>query len=343
MRKLARLETIEAIRPIPNADAIEVAVIGGWDVVVKKGEFAANDEVVYCEYDSWIPNTIAPFLTKGVTPRIYNGVPGERLRTVKLRGQVSQGLILNKSVLNGHSVVIGDDVSELLGIQLYEPPVHAQLQGLARGNFPSCIRKTDQERFQNILAKIHQSIEDNDEYEITLKLDGSSFTAYEHEGHIGICSRNLELKFEGNEQNSYVKMFHEGNFSKIFEQFQGIAIQGELMGPGIQKNREDFAGACLFVFDIFDIKRGQYMSPIERKEVFKRVSVISAARINHVPVLGQYFLKDLVKHETLKEDLLKLADRGSLNHRVAEGLVFKRIDGQFSFKVINNRFLLNEK
>ena len=94
MRKLATIRKIDEIRPIPDADAIECAVVGGWTVVVKRGEFQVNDWAIYCEIDSWIPHTVAPFLSKGQEPREFEGVKGERLRTVKLRGTTSQGLLL---------------------------------------------------------------------------------------------------------------------------------------------------------------------------------------------------------------------------------------------------------
>lgn len=91
---MATIRKIDDIRPILGADAIECAVVGGWTVVIKKGEFKAGDLAVYCEIDSWIPHNLAPFLSKGQDPREYNGVAGERLRTVKLRGVTSQGLLL---------------------------------------------------------------------------------------------------------------------------------------------------------------------------------------------------------------------------------------------------------
>ena len=93
-RKMATIRKIDEIRPIEGADAIEAAVVGGWVVVIKKGEFRAGDLAVYLEIDSWVPHEIAPFLSKGQEPREYNGVKGERLRTVKLRGTTSQGLLL---------------------------------------------------------------------------------------------------------------------------------------------------------------------------------------------------------------------------------------------------------
>ena len=107
MRKLATIRCISAIHPIPDADAIEVAQVDNWKVVVKKGEYRVGDLVVYCEVDSWIPHELAPFLSKGQEPREYEGIKGERLRTVKLRGTTSQGLILPLSVLGDINQIDG--------------------------------------------------------------------------------------------------------------------------------------------------------------------------------------------------------------------------------------------
>ena len=135
MRKMATIRKIDALNPIEGADAIECATIGGWKVVVKKGEFTVGDLAVYCEIDSWIPTELAAFLSKGKEPREFEGIKGERLRTVKLRGQLSQGLLLSpESVkLFPNDMAIGDDVSEWLNIQKWEKPMNAQLAGMARG------------------------------------------------------------------------------------------------------------------------------------------------------------------------------------------------------------------
>jgi RNA ligase (TIGR02306 family) len=134
IEKLATLRRIDAIQPIDGADAIECAVVGEWRVVVKKGKYAPGDLAVYCEIDSWIPHSLAPFLSKGQEPKEYNGVKGERLRTARLRGQLSQGLLLPYNchpkvleLLADLEVVFGTrvaeeeaqefDLSEILGIQ----------------------------------------------------------------------------------------------------------------------------------------------------------------------------------------------------------------------------------
>jgi len=94
MRKLATIETISEVLPHNNADLLELVKVRGWQVVIRKGEFKQGDLVVFCEIDSWIPNELAPFLSKGNEPREYEGEKGERLRTVRLRGEISSGLIL---------------------------------------------------------------------------------------------------------------------------------------------------------------------------------------------------------------------------------------------------------
>ena len=93
-RKLATIRKIDDIGPIEGADAIEVATVGGWKVVIKKDEYQVGDLAIYCEIDSWIPTDLAPFLSKGKEPRTYNGIKGEKLKTAKLRGVCSQGLLL---------------------------------------------------------------------------------------------------------------------------------------------------------------------------------------------------------------------------------------------------------
>ena len=95
MRKLATVRKIDKIEPIEGADKIVKATVGGWSLVTAiDNGFKEGDLVVYLEIDSWVPTEIAPFLSKGKEPRVYKGVKGERLRTVKLRGVQSQGLII---------------------------------------------------------------------------------------------------------------------------------------------------------------------------------------------------------------------------------------------------------
>ncbi len=357
MRKLATIRRIADIQPIEDADAIEVATVDGWKVVIKRGEFAVGDLAVYLEIDSWVPHELAPFLSKGSEPREYNGVKGERLRTIKLRGQVSQGLLLTIDK-TGHPNMpfydIGDDLTEFLGIQKWEAVLPAQLQGQAKGNFPtSLIPKTDQERIQNCFGDIQkrakrfatekvwnaetQTLEEHPvevpadfkepTYEVTMKLDGSSCTIFRWENELRVCSRNLELKInEENADNTFVAMA-----LKIGDRIpEGYGVQGELMGPGIQGNREGFTEHKFFVFDVFDIQKHEYLKPTDRR------MVCNAKYFDHVPVLGE----DWTAPESVDAGLA-LAEGPSINHKIREGLVWKcNEDPSFSFKTISNTFLL---
>lgn len=328
MRKLASIRKIAAIRPIPDADAIECVTVDGWDVISKKGEFSVGDLVVYLEIDSWVPTDLAPFLSKGKEPREFNGIKGERLRTVKLRGQISQGLILPYATI-GRIAAEGEDVSEDLGIQKWERPINPQLAGLAKGNFPSFIPKTDQERIQNC----KHVLEDRQErYEVTIKLDGSSFTAYHRDGEVGVCSRNLELK--ESESNAFWRVARKYGVLDLLAQEGNYAIQGELIGPGIQGNQEKLDDIDMYVFDVFDIDTQSYLNALDR------YALVDKLKLKHAPILGY--------NEQAPEDLqaaLKYAEGTSLNPAInREGVVFKSTRNPLlSFKAISNSWLLKEK
>jgi RNA ligase (TIGR02306 family) len=329
MRKLASVRRIDAIQPIPGADAIECAIVGGWSVVVKRGEFEAGDLAVYCEIDSWIPHELAPFLSKGQEPREYNGVKGERLRTVKLRGQLSQGLLLPLNDLlkmqydSSPVVEEGDDVSEVLGIQKWEAPVPAQLAGDVRGAFPSFVPKTDQERIQNI---DYNDVADRT-WEVTEKLDGSSMTVYFKDGDFGVCSRNWNLRESAG--NSLWQQARKYDLETVLVREGNYAVQGELIGEGIQGNPYRIKGQDFFVYDVYDINQQCYLSPAERRAFVERnnlksVPVIDAGR--QTPSSIAEILKDAEAPSVLNVK----AER--------EGLVYKT--GLQSFKAISNRFLL---
>jgi len=345
-RKMATIRRIDNIGPIEGADAIEVATVGGWKVVVKKGEFTAGDLAVYCEVDSFIPTAIAPFLTKpGQSPKQFEGVEGERLRTVKLRGQLSQGLLMplntvfdnmpiEQRLIAGADLLIeGTDVSEDLGIVKYEAPIPAQLAGEVKGMFPGFIPKTDQERIQNLTAELAEWQKNNYTFEVTEKLDGSSMTVYLRDGEFGVCSRNLDLK--RNEDNSLWKAALKNDLeAKLTTNKRNLALQGELIGEGIQGNKYKLRGQMFYIFDIYDIDRGAYLTPTARK------MFVETYKLNHVPVF-----KTAASLEGLTvEQLLKGAEgksvMGDITGPEQEGLVYKCNEAEVSFKCISNRFLL---
>jgi RNA ligase (TIGR02306 family) len=341
MRKMATIRKIDALNPIVGADAIEAATIGGWKVVVKKGEFNVGDRAVYCEIDSWIPTELAPFLSKGKEPREYEGIKGERLRTVKLRGQLSQGLLLNldMAIPQTNSFAEDDDVSELLGIVKWELPMNAQLAGMAKGNFPSVIPKTDQERAQNLVGEILAAAQAGTQFEITEKLEGSSMTVYLIDGEFGVCSRNLDLKeTEGNAFWATARKEDIETKMRGFAILWDFAIQGELIGPGIQGNIYKLSQPEFRVFDVYDITNGKYLDPQFRRALVKTLG------LKHVPVMVEDY--DLAGAGGVDE-LLNFAEAksvmGDITGPEREGIVFKEVNGGMTFKAISNKYLLGEK
>ena len=328
MRKMATVRVIDSILPIPDADSIECAVIGGWKIVTKKGEYRPGDLAVYCEIDSWIPHELAPFLSKG-EPKEYNGVKGERLRTARLRKQLSQGLLLPLVCLGRLIVEEGADVSEELGIQKWEAPVSPQLAGQVKGNFPSQIPKTDQERVQNLKRELENH--DSVLFEVTEKMEGSSMTCYLIDGEFGVCSRNMDLKRD--ENNTFWKVAIEEDIEQKLRAYgaDNIAIQGELIGPCIQGNIYKLISHHFKVFDVYDIQEGHYLLPEERK------AFVDAIGLKHVPVLGTHLLVD----PDIDSILLTAEGASALNpNQEREGVVYKSMNSQFSFKAISNKYLL---
>lgn len=337
-RKMAWIAKIEEINTILNADKICAYRVGGWWVVDSVNKYQIDDLVVYISIDSWIPTEVAPFLSKGKEPREYNGVKGERLRTVKLRGQVSQGLLLPLGI-GAYNVNAqldeGTDVSELLGIQKWEAPIPAQLVGVMRGSFPSFIRKTDQERVQNLKKELEQWVTEYATWEVTEKLDGSSMTVYYNQGVFGVCSRNIDLVKD--ENNSFWKTAISMRLDKmLIDHGFNLALQGELVGEGIQGNPYNLTGQQFFLYNIFDIDRQEYMSPWSVRPWANN------ARVPYVPLLEREFK---LTGATI-DSLLNYAEGKSVlnSNTEREGLVFKR-NGQHyaSFKAISNLFLIGEK
>ena len=335
-RKLATIRKIAAIEPIEGADAIEVAVVDGWKVVVKKGEFQVDSLAVYIEIDSWVSNEIAPFLSKGKEPREFEGVKGERLRTVKLRGQLSQGLLLplEPTCANIESLLFeGLDVSLPLNILKWERPMNAQLAGMARGNFPALVPKTDQERIQNLTRSFEQY--QLDTWSITEKLDGSSCTFYlDDEDVFHVCSRNLDLKED--EANSFWKVARKFQIEDVMRRnsMKGMAIQGEMIGEGIQGNQYKVQLDFL-TYDIYNTKTGCYILPIQLKAACEKLGV------KHVPILVE---ATDIEDETIQTLLEYAEGKSVLNGSEREGVVFKSNSiHDRSFKSINNKWLLKNE
>jgi len=330
-RKLASIKKIEEIKPIEGADKICAYRVGGWWVVDAVNKYSVGDLVVYYEIDSFLP--IKPefeFLRKNSFKKMPNGDEGFRLKTIKLRGQLSQGLLtkIPDSISNPKE---NDDLTELLGIIKYEPPIPAQLAGLVKGLFPSFIPKTDEIRIQNFESDTGLNVSGSMVY-ITEKLDGTSFTCYFNNGEFGICSRNLELKeTEGNTH------WMVANKMKLREKLsslgRNIALQGELVGPGIQKNMYRFNDQRVYFFTAYDIDTRHRLQFEDLRDL------IHSLELEMVPILDDMYR---LPSENLVEKMLVYADDKSFFNNTAdrEGIVVRGLTEEFSFKVISNIFLL---
>lgn len=336
-RKLASIARIESVKDIEGADFIQAYQVKGWWVVDKKDSHRVGDLAVYIEADAWVPYELAPFLSKDKEPKEFNGVKGERLRTIKLRKQISQGLLLPYATMK-RIAYEGEDITEELGIQKWEMPIPSQLVGQAKGYFPSFIPKTDQERIQNCFDEVKAH---DEPFEVTLKLDGSSCTVYHKEGEVGVCSRNLELKInEENKDNTFIKVATaSGLLDRLLSIGYNVAVQGELMGPNIQSNRENLQEHCLYIFDVFDIDKQEYLLPKERHEFLERLlsTGVDKDKVKIIPVIEK---EKYVSDFNSVDDFLLYAEGESMFNKIREGVVFKSHASGFSFKSINNKYLL---
>ena len=359
MRKLASIRQISEIQPIEGADLIVRVKVDDWYCVALKSEFSVGDLCVYFEIDSFIP--IIPQV-EHLRARAYKKMgdkEGIRIKTIKLKGQISQGLVLPVSSFfdmfvdsdfdEGQELseyfFVGNDVSDLIGVEKYEQPIPTELNGQVKGNFPGFIKKTDQERCQNIGRIIFDEHKDTT-YEITMKLDGTSFTGFYNKGEDGVCGRNWQLQMdEWNANNTLVRLFVDSNLQSALQAYgKNIAVQGELMGPKIQANREGLTAYTLYVFDIYNIDAQQQLSPDDRRDTLQALYNLDVDKkiVQHVPIFAYgVTLADMGISGVA--ELLADADGPSITHAIREGKVYKSMDGQFSFKAISNQFLLKEK
>ena len=336
-RKLATLEVIKDLQPIPGADNIEVATVRGWKVVVRKGEFEIGSLCVFFEIDSFLPELPEfEFLRKSCFATLNTGETGFRIRTVKRRKQLSQGLALPLShfSLTSKTFTIGTDLTNFLGVKKWKHNVSAYLGGDALGNFPSFVPKTNEERIQN-LSELYPLLRQK-YFNVTEKLDGTSFTAFYYNDTFGVCSRNQELKESSS--NIYWQIFHQykiGDFLKSLP-FPS-AIQGEIVGGKIQGNPYKLPNYRLYVFNLINLDNQK------RLDIFSssNLSLLSNAGLDTVPLL----FRDFFLPSSL-DTLIAFSSGHSLvnPNTTREGLVLRNFENSYtSFKVISNNFLLKQK
>lgn len=350
MRKLASIQEIKNLENIPEADLIMKATVLGWELVVKKDEFKIGDKCVYIEIDSIVPEKPEfEFLRN----RKF------RIRTIKLRGQISQGIALPLSILPKGNYNVGDDVTEVLGIRKYDP--QAEKESVLKANlpkqnrfikflmrfewfrnryirkhritmpFPDFIRKTDEVRIQNNPDIL--DIYKDKKFIVTEKLEGMSSTYFidntVKKDKFGVCSRNYRLLNTKNDYWYIAKSFDiETVLTELSKGHKSVILQGEIIGEGIQKNIYKIKGKDFYAFNL--IIDGQAIDSITAKNILEKYN------IKFVPILETDFtLLDNVS------EMVKFASGKSVLFDVLrEGVVIRNYDSNVSFKVINPEYLL---
>lgn len=346
MRKLVTVRYINDIQSIDGADKIERVLVDGWSIVSEKGRHSVGDLVLFFEIDSFLPKSdirYESFMKFG--ERTFEGVVGHRIKTVRLRGVYSQGIILPLSLFPEITVPqLDTDYSELLGIVKWEAPQESGegmgYQGDAKGERPYFIPKTDQERIQNLYGKLSTSDLADKYFVGTLKLDGASTTVFQHPdtGEVGLCSRNKELKLEFDKEPAQQGKFFQGAVnSGLFEKVKQLheltgdyyAIQGELVGAGVQGGYEKFVKYQVFAYNIFNITIGQYV-PYETFSFFcKNLDIQMCPVIYEQTKVLQLPL----------QDILTMAEGESIIAPMREGVVWRELYGNHSFKAVSNKYL----
>ncbi len=349
MRILASIQKIIDIQSIEGAERIEKATVLGWNVVVNKGDFKVGDLCCYFEIDSLLPQLPEfEFLAKGggLKKSYVEGKEwvGYRLKTIRLRGHISQGLCFPLSILKGKKFPDdtrenpeypeGTDVTTLLGVVKYEPAVPACLSGVAVGMLPSYIPKTDEMRIQAV-PQILERYKDIPFY-MTEKLDGTSMTAFMKYEELHISSRSIDLKEA--EGNTYWKVAREMNLEEKLALNDSYVLQGEVVGDNIQKNPLKIHGHTCYFFNVYNIETSSYLDWEE---------FLSFCKDNDLPVVPQ--LGILEKLPQSVDELVTLATRKSVINAETwvEGIVLRPLHemrdpdlGRLSFKTINPVYLL---
>jgi RNA ligase (TIGR02306 family) len=346
MRKLATIQTIASVLPIQDSDFLELLKFKdiGWQCVAKKGDFKSNDIGVFFEVDSFLPiDDRFAFLEKTSYRKMFTGQEGYRLRTIKLRGTLSQGLFLpldlfpeitDKTPLT--------DVTALLNVIKWERVPSISMKGDVIADYPSHTPKSHQDRIQNCLSYFNDYKDVL--FERTVKLEGTSTSFHFLDGCFDASSHNTT--YARNDRFTPYKYAIDLGLDSALQQIgKNVTIQGEFMGPKIQKNIEGFTDFKFFVYNIWDINKADWMSSTERFAFLNEINSFLSKELLHVPVLDKEIKIFSIVNSL--DEILAMAEGPSINAKLREGDVYKsihKINGSYiQFKVISNAYLLKEK
>ena len=354
MRKLASIKEVSDLIPIEGRDRIELAIIDGWQVIVKKGEFSRGDKCVYIEIDSVLPE-------KPEFEFLRN--KDFRIRTMKMAGVISQGICFPLSILPEGEYELEQDVSDIIGIKRYEktiddaptetpykPPKYPKWlmrwgwfrkivslsNKKASRAFPDFISKTDETRLQNM----PWILKNKSPMVCTEKIDGQSgtFALVCHKGLFGkryeyiVCSRNYRLY--NKDASSYWEVSDRYNIEHVLKRIliasdaPWVAIQGECVAPKVQGNKYHVSGPDLYVFNV--------IFPDRRLDSVKAQAVVEMFGLKFVPIINDHYILP----DTVNEVLDYATGQSAIGDTLREGLVIRSYDGGVSFKAVSPQFLL---
>ncbi len=328
MNKLAAVEEVIGIKEIVGADRIELVQVLGFQSVVKKGEFKIGDKIIF----------VFPDTTIGKQPWnefLFKAGDGDRarVRTIRLKGEVSQGIVFPVSILNGDVPEVGLDVSERIGVEKWERPLPEQLRGKAKGNRPYYVPETGEYNVQSYPKTIFEM--QGKACVATLKMDGSSGSYFFRNGVFGVTSRCMHWEYQP--KNVFWKIAERYDIeNKLKLLSRNIVIQGEVCSPGIQKNKIGLSELSFYGFDIYDIDKMVYLPHDEALSIFKSLDIPT--------------VKEVARWDTFNlslDDLIALSNAQNYpNGGPAEGIVVRLLNGghskvlrsRLSVKVMNQRF-----
>lgn len=320
MPELAYIGQVTHIYPIPGADFIESLEVvcgpgGRWRGTAKKGDFDPGDRCEVYLQDALLPQS---------ERFAFLEARHWRIRMVRLKGVPSECLIMPLTDATA-SLEVGVDITDLAGVTKYEKPLSANIGGDILGHFPSFVPKTDEPNFQRA-PDLVAALQGRPFY-ATLKADGSSGTVFwDRDGTVHACSRNFELK-----ERPDTAVWQLVARYNLAQQRLPLALQFEIVGPGVQKNRLGLKELELRLFNVWHIEQRRYLDFAD---------MLAVARSLGLPVVD---LVEVGEAFTLRDDeaLRRYAERTYPNGATAEGVVIRptqemQVDGErLSFKVIN--------
>lgn len=349
-RALATIRRIAAIRDIPGADAIAAAQVEGWTVVVKKGEFAPGDLCVYFEIDSFLPTDDIAFAFLDKHAIQWRGRRGAVLRTMTMRGQLSQGLALPLDVFPRLSAALrlglstgqmNDetlrrlDLGAELGVVKFEHEIPDAMKASAIGATPSILNSPSLERVQNIPEAFEQRR--GEIFDLTVKIDGMTAHVFQLDGRLRAAQQNWEMREDGD--NPLWQAIHRQKLDRVLNDpaYDGMQFQGELHGKGVEGVKDKRAERPTFtLFHGYDTKSGRHIGVDGLQDLVSiwRRQGVEIDVVTHVgrAVMGEGDLASV-------EAILARADAATQTIPDAKGLVLKTRDGAFAFKAISNRYL----